>query len=107
MINNGYCIHFFTPSGLSQLSKYVVFILDTSLSMRGQRLKLLKDAFIKIFAKLHDHDLFSIVEFNTNVKVWNLNGSVEHYPSKGGLFDSTKEVDFKVSYPLPIPSIRC
>ncbi|KAF2896708.1 hypothetical protein ILUMI_09463 [Ignelater luminosus] len=94
LINNGYCINFFTPSELSKIPKYVVFILDTSKSMEGQKLDLLKNAMSKISEKLCDHDLFSIVEFNSNVKVWNLKGRAEYYPSKGG-FVPIEEVDFK------------
>jgi len=72
LIQDGYFVHFFAPSELEPLPKHVVFVLDTSGSMYGDKIKQLREAMHKILEQLHDDDVFSLVEFNSNVKVWNL-----------------------------------
>ncbi|KAF2899117.1 hypothetical protein ILUMI_07056 [Ignelater luminosus] len=75
LIQDGYFVHFFAPSELAPLPKYVVFVLDTSSSMHGQKIVQLKEAMHKILEQLNENDAFSLVEFNTNVKVWDLNNA--------------------------------
>ncbi|KAF5307797.1 hypothetical protein FQR65_LT06669 [Abscondita terminalis] len=73
LIQDGYFVHFFAPKDVEPLLKYVVFVLDTSSSMWGQMIQQLKEAMHKVLSQLHPNDLFHLVEFNTNVRVWNLN----------------------------------
>ncbi|XP_046675175.1 inter-alpha-trypsin inhibitor heavy chain H4-like [Homalodisca vitripennis] len=65
-----YFINFFAPDTLTQLNKYIVFILDYSGSMLPKKTEQLKDAMIQIISELQPTDYFSIVIFNSDVKVW-------------------------------------
>ncbi|KAF2887611.1 hypothetical protein ILUMI_18562 [Ignelater luminosus] len=104
LIQDGYFVHFFAPTDLAPLPKHVVFVLDTSSSMHGQKIQQLKEAMDKILGELHEHDLFSLVEFNTNVKVWDLNNPAASvwYPSETGWtgYDEDRETDFE-KYTFP------
>ncbi|XP_050295497.1 inter alpha-trypsin inhibitor, heavy chain 4-like isoform X16 [Anthonomus grandis grandis] len=72
LVDGGYFVHFFAPDDLPPLKKQVVFVLDTSGSMSGIRITQLKEAMDSILSELKPEDLFSIVEFNSVVKVWNI-----------------------------------
>ncbi|XP_050352920.1 inter-alpha-trypsin inhibitor heavy chain H4-like [Nymphalis io] len=77
LVNDGYFVHFFAPQELTPLSKLVVFVLDTSGSMSGRKIKQLRSAMHAILADLRTTDYFSIVEFNSNVKVHKLSEALE------------------------------
>lgn len=66
-------MHFFAPNDLDSLPKHVVFVLDTSGSMFGRKIEQLKEAMINILSDLRNEDMFNIVEFNSNVIVWDVN----------------------------------
>ncbi|CAG9823746.1 unnamed protein product [Phaedon cochleariae] len=72
LLQDGYFVHFFAPEDLEPLSKHVVFVLDTSGSMSGSKMEQLKDAMYSILDQLRPNDIFHIVEFNSNVFVWNI-----------------------------------
>ncbi|XP_060517468.1 inter-alpha-trypsin inhibitor heavy chain H4-like isoform X3 [Cylas formicarius] len=72
LVDGGYFVHFFAPDELPALPKQVVFVLDTSGSMDGIRISQLKQAMDSILGELKQEDIFSIVEFSSVVKVWNL-----------------------------------
>ncbi|CAH1130948.1 unnamed protein product [Ceutorhynchus assimilis] len=72
LVDGGYFVHFFSPEELRPMKKQVVFVLDTSGSMFGTRITQLKEAMDSILSELKPEDVFSIVEFNTVVKVWNV-----------------------------------
>ena len=67
---DGYFVHFFAPDYLQPLPKHVVFVLDTSGSMRGTKLVQLKDAMMTILDDLSDKDYFNILTFSSNVNQW-------------------------------------
>ncbi|XP_031344971.1 inter-alpha-trypsin inhibitor heavy chain H4-like isoform X1 [Photinus pyralis] len=73
LIQDGYFVHFFAPKDLEPLPKHVVFVLDTSGSMWGQKIQQLIQAMHSIVDQLHETDLISLVEFSSNTKVWDLN----------------------------------
>ncbi len=50
------------------IAKDVIFVLDTSGSMRGEKLEQAKDALEFVLDKLHDEDRFNIVAFSTGVR---------------------------------------
>lgn len=50
----------------------MVFVLDTSGSMGGQKMEKLKEAMKNILEQLQPEDFVSLVEFNTGVYVWDL-----------------------------------
>lgn len=66
-------MHFFAPYDIPPLPKQVVFVLDTSGSMYDRKILQLKEAMSKILGELKENDLFNIVEFNSNVRIWDLN----------------------------------
>ncbi|KAJ7316751.1 hypothetical protein JRQ81_002913, partial [Phrynocephalus forsythii] len=69
-IVNGYFVHFFAPKNLQHLSKNIVFVIDISGSMYGQKLHQAKVAFEKIVEDLKEEDHFNIVLFETLVSKW-------------------------------------
>ncbi|KAM4812823.1 inter-alpha-trypsin inhibitor heavy chain H5 isoform X1 [Urocitellus parryii] len=67
---NGYFVHYFAPKDLPPLPKNVVFVLDTSASMVGTKLRQTKDALFTILHDLRPQDRFSIIGFSNRIKVW-------------------------------------
>ena len=51
---DGYFVHFFAPESLPTLPKHVVFVLDISGSMYGEKLQQTKDAMVTIMDDLSD-----------------------------------------------------
>ncbi|XP_049822945.1 inter-alpha-trypsin inhibitor heavy chain H4-like isoform X1 [Aethina tumida] len=83
LVNEGYFVHFFAPSDLPPLPKYVLFVLDTSGSMFGTRIRQLKDAMNSILSDLKPEDKFNIIEFATDVQAWDVkNISVSYRESR-------------------------
>nr|XP_034824157.1 inter-alpha-trypsin inhibitor heavy chain H6-like [Maniola hyperantus] len=72
LVNDGYFVHFFSPSCLPPLSKHVVFVLDTSGSMEGTKIEQLRKAMDAILSDLNPSDYFSIIEFNSKIIVHDL-----------------------------------
>ncbi|RZF39064.1 hypothetical protein LSTR_LSTR006601 [Laodelphax striatellus] len=70
LIEDGHFVHFFAPADLPPLRKQVVFVLDISGSMFGEKIQQLKDAMQKILSDLNPQDHFSIVLFSDNAYVW-------------------------------------
>ena len=67
---DGYFVHFFNSDVFRKLPVHVVFVLDVSGSMSGNKLEQLKEAMVEILDDLEDHDYFSIITFSTYVKEW-------------------------------------
>merc|ERR1719189_608730 len=67
---DGYFVHYFVPSNLPTLPKHLVFVLDTSGSMSGEKIEQLKDAMFTVLEDLTESDFFNIIEFNSEVKHW-------------------------------------
>ncbi|XP_049857609.1 inter-alpha-trypsin inhibitor heavy chain H4-like isoform X8 [Schistocerca gregaria] len=67
---DGYFVHFYAPPGLPPLPKHVVFVLDVSGSMIGRKVEQLKTAMNTILDELNAGDVFSLIPFSSNVKVW-------------------------------------
>nr|CAD7606797.1 unnamed protein product [Timema genevievae] len=72
LVNEGYFVHFFSPTDLPPLRKHVVFVLDVSGSMEGRKLGQLKEAMFAILDDLDEGDYFNLVEFSYSVTVWHL-----------------------------------
>ncbi|KAK4832823.1 hypothetical protein QYF61_025811 [Mycteria americana] len=94
-ILNGYFVHYFAPTDLPPLPKNVVFVLDSSASMVGTKLKQIylrsaltleskhysaqdwaefgletKEALFTILQDLRPEDHFNIIGFSNRIKVW-------------------------------------
>lgn len=72
LVNDGYFVHFFAPTELPPLNKFVVFVLDTSGSMMERKIIQLREAMQTILGELNEGDYFSIVEFDSTVTVHDL-----------------------------------
>lgn len=62
-------MHFFAPPEVPPLRKHAIFVLDTSGSMWGHKLRQLQTAMARILDSLHPDDFFSIVQFSSHVTV--------------------------------------
>ncbi|KAF2895409.1 hypothetical protein ILUMI_10766 [Ignelater luminosus] len=105
LIQDGYFVHFFAPTELAPLPKHIVFVLDTSSSMEGEKIKQLKEAMDNILGQLHTNDSFSLVEFNTNAKVLDLNNpnASVWYPHESNAYnyeEHSDEINFE-KYTFP------
>jgi hypothetical protein len=67
---DGYFVHYFTPENLPTLPKHVIFVLDVSGSMSGEKINQLKDAMFTILDDMTDKDFFNIITFSTGVSQW-------------------------------------
>uniref|UniRef100_G1NXD8 Inter-alpha-trypsin inhibitor heavy chain 5 n=1 Tax=Myotis lucifugus TaxID=59463 RepID=G1NXD8_MYOLU len=67
---NEYFVHYFAPKDLPPLPKNVVFVLDSSASMVGTKLRQTKDALFTILHDLRPQDHFNIIGFSNRIKVW-------------------------------------
>uniref|UniRef100_A0A250Y668 Inter-alpha-trypsin inhibitor heavy chain H5 n=2 Tax=Castor canadensis TaxID=51338 RepID=A0A250Y668_CASCN len=67
---NGYFVHYFAPKDLPPLPKNVVFVLDTSASMVGAKLRQTREALVTILHDLRPQDRFNIIGFSNRIKVW-------------------------------------
>nr|CAB3257367.1 inter-alpha-trypsin inhibitor heavy chain H4 [Phallusia mammillata] len=70
LIRNGYFVHFFAPDHLPVIPKKVVFVIDRSGSMAGQKMRQTKEALRIILDDLKPQDQFNIITFSDNVKSW-------------------------------------
>ncbi|XP_023955028.2 inter-alpha-trypsin inhibitor heavy chain H3 [Bicyclus anynana] len=78
LVNDGYFVHFLAPTSLPALRKHVVFVLDTSGSMYGREIDQLRKAMDVILSELNPYDYFNIIEFNSDVKMYELEDGDEY-----------------------------
>ncbi|XP_058479582.1 inter-alpha-trypsin inhibitor heavy chain H5 isoform X1 [Solea solea] len=67
---NGHFVHYFAPKDLPVVPKNVVFVIDTSASMLGKKIRQTKDALFTILKDLRPEDHFNFISFSSKVKVW-------------------------------------
>nr|XP_057921749.1 inter-alpha-trypsin inhibitor heavy chain H5 isoform X3 [Doryrhamphus excisus] len=67
---NGYFVHYFAPKDLPVVPKNVVFVIDTSASMLGTKMRQTKDALLTILRDLRAVDRFNFISFSNKIKVW-------------------------------------
>lgn len=67
---DGYFVHFTAPDNLVPMPKHVVFVLDTSGSMKHRKMRQTISAMVTILGEMRDQDYITIVSFATNVTVW-------------------------------------
>uniref|UniRef100_A0A8D1VGB0 Inter-alpha-trypsin inhibitor heavy chain 4 n=1 Tax=Sus scrofa TaxID=9823 RepID=A0A8D1VGB0_PIG len=91
-IENGYFVHYFAPEGLSAIPKNVIFVIDTSGSMRGRKIQQTREALIKILGDLGSRDQFNLVSFSGEATQW----------KKGLLPASAENVEEAKSYAAKI-----
>merc|ERR1711953_204264 len=87
---DGYFVHYFAPNELIQtLEKHVVFVLDISGSMTGEKIRQLKDAMFTVFDDITESDYFNIVAFNDRIFHWN--GKFKNIRNFNDYIDYTSE----------------
>ncbi|XP_071983200.1 inter-alpha-trypsin inhibitor heavy chain H3-like isoform X2 [Engystomops pustulosus] len=69
-IVNGYFVHYFAPSNLKRLPKNVLFVIDHSGSMYGNKIKQTYEAFTKILEEMPPEDFLGILIFDDKVDHW-------------------------------------
>ncbi|XP_076845336.1 inter-alpha-trypsin inhibitor heavy chain H3 isoform X2 [Brachyhypopomus gauderio] len=69
-IVNGYFVHFFAPADLPRLPKNVVFVIDRSGSMHGNKMKQTTEALLTILDDLYEEDHFGLVTFDDEIELW-------------------------------------
>lgn len=67
---NGHFVHYFAPKDLPPVPKNVVFVIDTSASMLGTKIKQTKEALFTILSDLRPSDHFNFISFSNKVKEW-------------------------------------
>ncbi|KAF7463105.1 inter-alpha-trypsin inhibitor heavy chain H1 [Marmota monax] len=70
LVANNYFAHFFAPKNLTNMSKNIVFVIDISGSMEGQKMKQTKEALLKILGDMRPQDYFDLVLFGSQVQSW-------------------------------------
>lgn len=68
---DGYFVHFFSPHNVLPLRKHVIFLLDISGSMFGNKIEQLKSAMSYVLDDLKPEDYLNIMTFSDDVKVYN------------------------------------
>ena len=56
---------------LEKLPKHVVFVLNVSGSMGGEKIGQLKDSLVTVLDNMTEHDYFNIITFCDGVSHWN------------------------------------
>merc|ERR1711892_1539877 len=67
---DGYFVHYFVPENLETLPKHVVFVLDVSGSMGGEKLEQLKDSMFTVLDDMTETDYFNIITFSSSISHW-------------------------------------
>ncbi|CAI5648521.1 unnamed protein product [Oreochromis niloticus] len=67
---DGYFVHYFAPRGLPVVPKDVIFVIDVSSSMIGNKIKQTKQAMSTILGDLREGDHFNIITFSDKVHTW-------------------------------------
>ena len=69
-IDGGYFIHRMAPDGLPTIGKHVLFVIDCSGSMQGDKILQARDALFNIIDRLHNKDQFHLLFFAESLKQW-------------------------------------
>ncbi|KAF7664518.1 hypothetical protein LDENG_00173360 [Lucifuga dentata] len=69
-IMNGYFVHYFAPPDLPRVPKNVVFVIDRSGSMSGQKMHQTREALVAILKDLHREDYFALIPFDHRITPW-------------------------------------
>ncbi|XP_004864434.1 inter-alpha-trypsin inhibitor heavy chain H1 isoform X1 [Heterocephalus glaber] len=70
LVANNHFAHFFAPQNLTNMRKNLVFVIDISGSMEGQKVKQTKEALLKILGDMQPEDYFDLVLFGSHVQSW-------------------------------------
>jgi uncharacterized protein YegL len=68
--DDGYFVQFFSPTGLPTLPVSIVFVIDVSGSMSGDKIRQARESLVTIINQLRDSDNIGIVLFESSVRLW-------------------------------------
>ncbi|KAM9408197.1 inter-alpha-trypsin inhibitor heavy chain H3-like [Pholidichthys leucotaenia] len=68
--SSGYFVHHFAPSNLLRIPKNVVFVIDQSGSMSGQKIKQTRSALLHILNDIEEDDFFGLISFDHGLFYW-------------------------------------
>merc|ERR1719357_1965795 len=89
----GYFVHFIAPENLPPMPKHVVFVLDTSGSMRHRKMQQTISAMVTILGEMRSKDYLTIISFATNISVWELGESAIVKASPENIENAVKHVE--------------
>ncbi|XP_076860774.1 LOW QUALITY PROTEIN: inter-alpha-trypsin inhibitor heavy chain H5-like [Brachyhypopomus gauderio] len=69
-VMDGHFVHYFAPKDLPIVPKNVVFVIDSSASMVGTKIRQTKEALFTILRELRPNDRFNFVTFSSRIRVW-------------------------------------
>ncbi|KAL7986019.1 hypothetical protein Chor_011185 [Crotalus horridus] len=69
-IVNGYFVHYFAPREMTVFPKNIIFVIDQSVSMSGNKIQQTKEALGKILEDLDPKDYFNLIVFSWNSSYW-------------------------------------
>uniref|UniRef100_A0A8C6V7I0 Inter-alpha-trypsin inhibitor heavy chain H3 n=1 Tax=Naja naja TaxID=35670 RepID=A0A8C6V7I0_NAJNA len=69
-IMNGYFVHYFAPSEMPVFPKNIIFVIDKSGSMSGNKIRQTKEALLKILEDIKEEDYINFVLFGSKVHKW-------------------------------------
>ena len=70
LFKDGYFVHFFSPTGLPVLLVSIVFVVDVSGSMGGEKIMQARESLKAIIPQLNNEDYIGIVKFDGTVSAW-------------------------------------
>ncbi|NP_001028276.1 inter-alpha-trypsin inhibitor heavy chain H3b precursor [Danio rerio] len=69
-VANGYFVHYFAPTDVQRIPKNVVFIIDQSGSMQGNKIEQTRMAMLRILSDLAKDDYFGLITFSSHIQAW-------------------------------------
>jgi inter-alpha-trypsin inhibitor heavy chain H2 len=70
IIRNGYFVHFISPENLDPFPKNIIFVIDRSGSMGGQKMERTKEAFEIILEDLKNDEKFNVIAFDNQIDLF-------------------------------------
>eukprot|EP00092_Neocalanus_flemingeri_P002183 GFUD01002323.1.p1 GENE.GFUD01002323.1~~GFUD01002323.1.p1 ORF type:complete len:676 (-),score=217.81 GFUD01002323.1:157-2109(-) len=89
----GYFVHFIAPENLPPMPKHVVFVLDTSGSMRHRKMQQTIAAMVTILGEMRSKDYMTIISFATNITVWEIGESAIVNASADNVENAVRHVE--------------
>jgi uncharacterized protein YegL len=97
--SEGYFMHIFSPSeeelGTSAMSKEIIFVLDKSGSMEGDKIEQVKEVFGNIIEDLPPGDYFNIIFFDSTIESYSKTLMEANSEEKAGALNFVNSLDAK------------